>query len=82
MHSDEKSAYVILRDQGERDTVGDTHTRVRGGGTPSPSLPHLPAAAASRRGSSPSDNCHHSLILTSFLLNILPRAFKPFTNCN
>lgn len=63
----------------------DTHTQNMHGeevGAPhSLSLPHLPIAA-SRRGSSPSDNCHHSLILTSFLLNILPRAFKPFTNCN
>lgn len=58
---------------------GDTGTRREGG---APSLLHLHATAASRRGSSPSDNCHHSLILTSFLLNILPRAFKPLANCN
>lgn len=79
MRSDEKSARVILREGGTR-WGGNTGA---GRGAPhSPSLPHLPATAASRRGSSPSDNCHHSLILTSFLLNILPQAFKPFTNCN
>lgn len=77
MRSDEKSARVILREGGGTRWGGDTG---EGRGAPlSLSLPHLPA---SRRGSSPSDNCHHSLILTSFLLNILPQAFKPFTNCN
>lgn len=52
------------------------HTAAGRGAHGSPSLLHPGEAAA------PSDNCHHSLILTSFLLNILPRAFKPFTNCN
>lgn len=61
---------------------GDTGTRREGGHPRPPSLLHLHATAASRRGSSPSDNCHHSLILTSFLLNVLPRAFKLLTNCN
>lgn len=63
-----------------------------GGGGKGGTLAPLPGASRARRtytaprhhgnAAAPSDNCHHSLILTSFLLNILPRAFKLFTNCN